>query len=251
MHLEQHPQTLLRFAIHSSKPFSNKKFEVKPLVRHERSIRIMHPGQTAGHSCTKVDPNAPQYDNRSTCHVLAAMVAHTFNHRNRAGVPNREPLPGTASRKQLSSRRTIQRHIAQDHMLSTILCSKSASPDHQLTAGQSLAHKIIRLPFEHQLHPLDREGAKRLPRNSIQIDRDIRRKIALCPPQSQLAGQPRTNRSITIRNLRLNRKRQPSVNRLHRRHNPSLIERRLRNRLIVPRSHPSRRPVRDPRQHRL
>ena len=103
------------------------------------------------------------------------MVANAFNNRNRTGVPHRKPLPRPSGSEQFPGGRSIQRHIAQNHMLAAVLRRQSTSPNHQLATRQSLPHKIVRLAFQHQPHPLNRKRPKGLARNSIQVKGDIRR----------------------------------------------------------------------------
>src|SRR5271168_1687145 len=165
MHLDQRPQTLLRLAINRIKPFSNNKLRVIPLTAHEGPVRVIHPRKSTRHPRPKVHPNAPQHHHNSPGHVLATVVAHTLDNSHSARIPDRKPFPCPSRRKQLPGGRAIQSNIAQNHMLPTVLRGKSTCPDHQFPTGESLTHKIIRLPLQHQLHPLDCKRTEGLSRN--------------------------------------------------------------------------------------
>ena len=152
---------------------------------------------------------------------------------------NRSPARPAANK--LPGRGAIQSNIAQNHMLPTILRRKPTRTNHQPTTRQSFANKIVRLALQHQPHPLNRKRTKRLPSSSAQIERNIRRQITLRSPQrnSPASRAPTARSQFAI--FDSTTKRQPSLNRCHRRHNPGLIQRRHRNRLIVPDAHPSSR----------
>ena len=135
MHLDQRPQTLLRLTINTIKRFSFNKLRMIPLPGHEGSISVINPRQSARHTRPKIHPNLTQHRHKAAGHVLATMIANTLNNSHSARIPNRKPLTGPPGSKQLPSRSTIQRHIAQNHMLTTILRRQPTGLNNNLAAG--------------------------------------------------------------------------------------------------------------------
>src|ERR1700722_13434031 len=112
MSLNQRLQTILRLNIKRAKAFCFNKFRMIPLARHEGSISIINPRQSARHASAKVHPNPAQNNNHTASHIFAAMVANSFNNSSCTRIPHREPLTSPTPSKEFASRRTIKRHIA-------------------------------------------------------------------------------------------------------------------------------------------
>src|ERR1700685_851246 len=63
-------------------------------ARIESTVIVEHVGDSAAHSGGEIAPGAAEHDHRAARHVLAAMVADTFDDRRRAAVAHRETLAG-------------------------------------------------------------------------------------------------------------------------------------------------------------
>ncbi len=135
-------------------------------------------------------------------------------------------------------------------MLSAVGCRTPLRPNHQLAPTQPLAYKVVRLPVQHQRHPVRGKRPKRLPRRSIEGQRDRRRNWLLRPQQRQLTRHPRAHRPIRIRNLRAHRERLARLHSRKRLRRPSLVKRRMLRRLRIPNPLPAPHPRHRSRQHR-
>ena len=64
-------------------------------------VQITERGDTAGHAGGEVPPDRAEHGDGAAGHVLAAVVADAFDHRDRSGVADSEPLAHPATEKQL------------------------------------------------------------------------------------------------------------------------------------------------------
>src|ERR1700730_15892504 len=67
-----------------------------------------------GHASSEVLPGLTEHHNHTTGHILAAMIAHTFDNGNRSTVTHSKALAGSPGGKELSPCRTIQDGVPQD-----------------------------------------------------------------------------------------------------------------------------------------
>ena len=60
----------------------------------------------------KLRPRFAEHDDQAAGHVFAAVIAHAFHHRRRAGIAHREPLAGHAVEKSFAAGGAIEHHVA-------------------------------------------------------------------------------------------------------------------------------------------
>ena len=65
----------------------------------------------------KFRPVAPSTTHGSAGHVLAAVIADTLDHRDRAGVAHAEALAGDAANERLAGGGAVQRDVADDDVV--------------------------------------------------------------------------------------------------------------------------------------
>src|ERR1035438_10195702 len=72
----------------------------------------------SAHAGGKVASGLSDYHHRAVGHVLAAVVAHALDHRNRAGVAHGEALAGNAVDEDFAAGSAVEHHVAhQDALL--------------------------------------------------------------------------------------------------------------------------------------
>ncbi len=87
--------------------------------RHVATLReiaflIKHIGDAARHARREIAPRLPDHDNHAAGHIFAAVVAHTFDNRNRTGVAHGETLARNAAEIALAFKRAVEHRIADD-----------------------------------------------------------------------------------------------------------------------------------------
>ena len=83
----------------------------------ELSVDIEHVGDSARHAGGEVAPGNAQHDHRATGHVFAAVIAHAFNHRLRAGVAHREALTTDTAEIGFAGNGAVEHHVAGNNVL--------------------------------------------------------------------------------------------------------------------------------------
>ena len=78
---------------------------------------VQHIGDAARHAGREVAPSRPEHDHAAAGHVLAAMIPDGFHHGLSAAVSHGEALTRHASDIRLASRRTVERHVADNDVL--------------------------------------------------------------------------------------------------------------------------------------
>ena len=64
----------------------------------------------------KLRPVLAQHDHQAVGHVFAAVVAHAFDDRRRAGIAHREPLAGHAVEERFAAGRAVEAHVADQNI---------------------------------------------------------------------------------------------------------------------------------------
>ena len=87
-------------------------------ARGEIAPAIVDVGDAAAHSSREVAARATKYEDRSVGHVLAAVVADTFNYGCGAGVADRETLAGDSVEEDFAAGCAVKNHVTdQDALL--------------------------------------------------------------------------------------------------------------------------------------
>ncbi|MOA37932.1 hypothetical protein D3C78_1595710 [compost metagenome] len=75
---------------------------------HEIALNIKYIGDTARHTCCKVAARSTKHNNTSSSHILASMIAHTFNDDVGPGITNCKALSGNTADVCFTTGRTIE-----------------------------------------------------------------------------------------------------------------------------------------------
>ena len=102
------------------------------------------------HAGGEISPGLAQHDHQALGHVLAAVIAHAFDHRRRAGVAHREPLARHAVEERLAAGRAVEHDVADQNVFLRQERRVARRIDDQLAAGKSLADVIVGVAFEFE-----------------------------------------------------------------------------------------------------
>ena len=105
-------------------------------------------GDAAAHAGGEVAPGATQDDDAAAGHVLASVIADTFDDRVRAAVAHGEALAGDTAHERLAAGRAVERDVADDDVLFGFEGSSRRGIHEQASARQPLAPIVVRIAFE-------------------------------------------------------------------------------------------------------
>src|SRR5947209_20363786 len=80
----------------------------------EPAVLVKHIGDAARHAGREVAAGRAEHDHDAAGHVLAAMIAGAFDHRDGTRIAHREALAGDAAEIALAFDRTVQHGVADD-----------------------------------------------------------------------------------------------------------------------------------------
>src|SRR5450631_4091891 len=98
------PAQMLHMRPHAFRRYPMDVDQLMVVAIDEIALHIEHIRETAGESRAEIHSRAAEHANHAARHVLAAMIARSFDHGERAGIAHRETLPGGAGRVQLAAR---------------------------------------------------------------------------------------------------------------------------------------------------
>ncbi len=131
-------------------------FQLAELVEHE--------GDAAAHSRGEVPARAAQHDDRAASHVLAAVIADSFDYGDRSTVPHCEALARNSRDVRFARRRAVEHRVANENRLVGNELRGTGMPHDQPPAGQSLSDVVVRLSLELERKPARRECSEALTR---------------------------------------------------------------------------------------
>ena len=159
-------------------------------LRHEGAVFIEDPGQTTRHPRAKILPRGAEHRHQPTSHVLATVVANPLDNRQSSGVAHREPFTRSPSGEERTTRRPIQRDVAEDDVQLAFPRRSPLPTKNQFPTAQPLAHEIVGHALQHQLHAGHSEGSEGLAGNTGQFEAE-RRFLMVQSMPDQLPRQSR------------------------------------------------------------
>ena len=159
---------------------------------------------TAAHPGGKISSRAAEDHDPTSGHVLAAVIAHAFNHSDRAAISHREPLAGDTSDKRFTGRRAIERDVADDDVIFGAEAGLPRRENHDSSTRESFCEIVVGVPFQGQAQPFRNEGAKTLAGRTRESDTNrIVGQTFAAKTARDLAAQQRADGSIRISNRKL------------------------------------------------
>src|SRR5690606_33836304 len=101
-------------------------------------------------------------DHEATGHVLAAVIADTFDDRDRAGIAHAEAFARASSCEQVAAGGAVEHGVADDGLVLPDERLGGVRTDDDLTAVHALANVVIGLAIQRETDAVDQERAERL-----------------------------------------------------------------------------------------
>src|SRR5579875_1093577 len=134
----------------------------------EATFLVQDVSYAAAHPGGEITSGAPQYHHQAAGHILAAMVAHTFDHRERAAVANGKTLAGDTADKGLAAGGAVERHVAHHNILFGLEAGLARRTHRDKPARQSFAAVIIGVALQIKRDAASQKSAEALTRRPLQ-----------------------------------------------------------------------------------
>src|SRR6516164_6497922 len=154
---------VLHVRLHGLGMYAADVDELVVVAVDEIALEVEYVGEAAGEAGPEVDPGAPKHAYRSTRHVLAAVIAGTFDHRYRARVAHRETLAGHPGGIQLPARGTVQAGVAHDDGVARRKARARRMAQHDPAGGHAFADIVVGIALEIEMQPAGVPHAEALP----------------------------------------------------------------------------------------
>ena len=138
----------------------------------ERMVGVPYIGYTSTHTCGEVAACLSEYHDATTGHVLAAMVACTFDDGNGTAVADGKALAYPTADVDLTARGAIKQRVAGDDVLRSVEFRVAWWIKAEASARETLAHVVVGLTFERERDALHEEGTERLTGRAFEMDVD-------------------------------------------------------------------------------
>src|SRR5690606_21409150 len=168
----------------------------------EIAFLIEHIGDTARHARREVAAGLPDDHDNAAGHILAAMVAHTFDNRHRARVSHGKTLACHATEIALTFKRTIEHRIADDDGIFGNDTRVFRRTDDDATARKTLADIIIAVADQLERAAARQKRAEGLASRTAKRNGDgVFRQTLVAEAFCHLAGKHSTGRTVNILDL--------------------------------------------------
>src|ERR1700733_5556092 len=113
------------------------------LLADEAAVLVEHPCYATGHTSAEVLAGTAQHENGAPGHVLAAMIADTFDDGDSARIADGEALAGASGSQQAARCGAIERDIAEQNVMRAFTRGVTLGTKHDLSTAQTLADEVI------------------------------------------------------------------------------------------------------------
>ena len=109
-------------------------------------IEVKHISVTTGEACTEIASGGAEHHNSAAGHVLAAVVAHAFDHKRGTAVTNAETFAGASGHEHLAGSGAETGDVAGDDVAVLVEGDAIFRAHDHATAGQALAGESLTSP---------------------------------------------------------------------------------------------------------
>src|ERR1700740_3347035 len=109
----------------------------------EAFVLIQDKDFTAAHAGPEIFPGLSKDHHNATGHILASMIANSFDHRDRAGIAHRKPFTAHPVEIRLATRCAIQYDISDDDILRRDKCRALRRIDSDPASGKPFANIVV------------------------------------------------------------------------------------------------------------
>ena len=138
----------------------------------ELILEVEDKGQAAAHAGAEVLARAAEDEHGAVGHVLAAVIADTFDDRCAAGIANAKPFTGLAVGEQVTTGGSIHDGVAHDGVVGRGEFSLRIRADDDFTTAHALADVVVGFPGQGQANAAGKKGAEALTGAAAQLDVD-------------------------------------------------------------------------------
>ena len=149
------------------------------------ALQVEHVGKAAGETGAEVHPGAPEYAHRAARHVLAAVIAGPFDHRDRAGIAYREALAGDSGGIERAAGGAVQAGIAHDDGVFGDEARARRMAQHDPPRCHALANVVVGIALEVEVQAAGVPDAKTLTGDAAAAHRDGRVLHAVVAPAAR------------------------------------------------------------------
>mmetsp|Transcript_31062 Transcript_31062/g.56348 ORF Transcript_31062/g.56348 Transcript_31062/m.56348 type:complete len:205 (+) Transcript_31062:268-882(+) len=171
----------------------------------ELAIWIIHIGNPAAHSCTKVSSRFTQYDKISARHVLGTVVTGTLDYSQGTRISHTKALACFSSEECLTSGSSVETNISNDHIVfsdKTIINNFLGWEYCDLSSREALSSVIIRITFHRYSNSFCKGKCKRLACMTLHLNLDrVIRQAFLSITLGDFIGEHGTTCTVQIGNL--------------------------------------------------
>ena len=168
-------------------------------ARGERLVLVEHVGDATAHAGREVPPGRPQNHDGASGHVLAGVVADALDDGHRTGVADAEAFTGHSADERLTRGCAVERDVADDDVVLGASRRSARWQNDETSAGESLAHVVVRLTAERQRDAARKPGAERLTRGTVELDVDgAVGKAASTVASRDLAAEHRSDTAMDV-----------------------------------------------------
>src|SRR5579875_144261 len=167
----------------------------------EVACRIQHVRYTAAHSSREVASGATQDDHHASRHVLASVVAHSLDDRDRATVAHGKAFSRNAAEIGFAAGCAVQSDVADQDVIFRFErgCSRRAHNDE--TARKPLADIVVSVSFQIKGYSACQESTEALARRPLDVNLDrVRGQPLLAVAARNFRRQHRTERAVDVAN---------------------------------------------------
>ena len=140
----------------------------------EGMIRVVDVCDAATHAGSEVAPSLAQYHHTATSHILATVVAGTFNHGDGTRVAHTEALAHLTVDIEFAAGGTIESRISGNDVLFgfVVIAPAGRRQDRDTPTTESLAEIVVGLAFQTDVQPFHGEGTKALACRPLELNLD-------------------------------------------------------------------------------
>src|SRR5215510_9491964 len=173
------------------------RFEVTTVL--EGSVFVQNIGYPARHAGGKISPRCPDNDHPTSGHILAAMIAYTFNHGTNTTIAHTESLASHTANIRLAIGSAVKGHIANDNI---VLWRKSRTfrrIQNHLAAGKTFAKIVVSVTLQFEGHASWDKCPKALTRGSFKVEMNgVFRQTLRSKPSGNFTAKNRPDHAIGI-----------------------------------------------------
>ena len=154
-------------------------------------------GHPTGHAGGHVAAGAAEHHHHASCHVFAAVVAGALHHGAGPAVAHGEALPGAAEGEEFTAGGAVEAGVAEDHLAAGIAAA-GRGHDGDAPPVDALAHVVVGLTHQAQVHALQHEGTEALAGRAREGEGESALEAGVAVAGGDLTGQAGAHTAVGV-----------------------------------------------------